>query len=249
MKRSTHRANGLTLIEVCVVIAIIAILLAFLVPALGRVRGKSAESINLANLRTHAAVMTTYAVDFKDRFFFGVPVDPGVAVYPGVNGSPQEIQFFEQRTEWPMILARWYAAGIASKSLVSPWAVKQSKGFSYLSPCPFRVDPMRYSRQGVEPLPALLRAIGVSEVQFPAAKSLVLTRDSPERAVMWAHRWRKGPDPTAFVDGHAESITAERMASGTNGEGHNFWMGACPLGQSFGALFHTLEGVRGRDVK
>jgi prepilin-type N-terminal cleavage/methylation domain-containing protein len=245
-----HAYRGFSLIEVCVVIAIVAVLLAILVPTLGRSRQKSREVLNFANLRTHAAVATTYGVDFKDHYPYFVPPDPGVVTVTDQNGVPQEVKYFDQRTEWPLFMTAWYPGGSKSGVFASP-LIKGSPGrFGYLSPCVFRVDPARYGRKRVPPLPALLRATGAGEVQFPAAKSLVLTGDAPHRAVAWAGRWRDGPDPTAFVDGHAEAVEADRIGQSARSDGdRSLWQSACPMADPFGAMMHTVDGVRGRDLK
>jgi prepilin-type N-terminal cleavage/methylation domain-containing protein/prepilin-type processing-associated H-X9-DG protein len=61
------KQRGFTLIELLVVIGIIAVLLAILLPVLGRVRERSQRLACMANLRTLGQAMMMYANAHKDR--------------------------------------------------------------------------------------------------------------------------------------------------------------------------------------
>ena len=62
-----RRVSGFTLIELLVVIGIIALLLAIILPTLGRVREQSRRSACLSNLRSLGHMTYLYAQDFRDR--------------------------------------------------------------------------------------------------------------------------------------------------------------------------------------
>jgi prepilin-type N-terminal cleavage/methylation domain-containing protein len=73
---STRRA--FTLIEVLVVVSIISLLLAILVPALGRARDAALISQSLANLNNLKVANMTYAAEWADRHFTAMPDDAGL---------------------------------------------------------------------------------------------------------------------------------------------------------------------------
>jgi prepilin-type N-terminal cleavage/methylation domain-containing protein len=62
------RRRAFTLIELLVVIAIIALLISILLPALGSARGVAREIKSMANLKSNATLIYTYALDYRDDF-------------------------------------------------------------------------------------------------------------------------------------------------------------------------------------
>jgi prepilin-type N-terminal cleavage/methylation domain-containing protein len=66
MPRQTPLRRGFTLIELLVVVAIIAMLIAILLPALGRAKEQARVAKCLANERSIILAATTYAADSKD---------------------------------------------------------------------------------------------------------------------------------------------------------------------------------------
>jgi prepilin-type N-terminal cleavage/methylation domain-containing protein len=79
----TRRSNGFTIVELLVVVAIIALLIAILLPAIGKARDAARQTQSAGNLRNLAIANDTYAADWSDRQFTGCPDDIGL-----VNGDP-----------------------------------------------------------------------------------------------------------------------------------------------------------------
>ena len=80
MKRRTH---GFTIVELLVVVSIIALLIAILLPAIGKARDAARQTQSAGNLRNLAVANNTYAADWADRQFTGCPDDIGL-----VAGDP-----------------------------------------------------------------------------------------------------------------------------------------------------------------
>jgi len=77
-------AKGFTLIELLVVISIIALLLAILLPALGRAKKQAQATRCLANLKQIGLAMHAYASDY-DYLLPRAELRPGVAIYTGID--------------------------------------------------------------------------------------------------------------------------------------------------------------------
>jgi len=79
-----RRVNAFTLIELLVVIAIIALLLAILLPSLGRAKEQAKMTRCLSNLKQIGLAMHAYAGDY-DYLLPRAEMRPGIAIYTGVD--------------------------------------------------------------------------------------------------------------------------------------------------------------------
>jgi len=71
MQSKTRRQSAFTLIELLVVIAIIAVLIAILLPSLGKAKERAKRSVCLSNLRQVHLAFTYYANDNNERVPLG----------------------------------------------------------------------------------------------------------------------------------------------------------------------------------
>ena len=79
----TRKHAGFTIVELLVVVSIIALLIAILLPAIGKARDAARVTQSSANLRNLAVANDTYASDWADRQFTAVADDVGL-----VGGNP-----------------------------------------------------------------------------------------------------------------------------------------------------------------
>jgi prepilin-type N-terminal cleavage/methylation domain-containing protein len=77
--------SGFTIVELLVVISIIALLIAILLPAIGKARDAARVTQSSANLRNLAVANDTYSSDWADRQFTAVPDDMGLAFSEGLG--------------------------------------------------------------------------------------------------------------------------------------------------------------------
>ena len=76
--RTGNHSRGFTIVELLVVISIIALLIAILLPAIGKARDAARVTQSAANLRNLAVANDTYASDWADRQYTAVPDDMGL---------------------------------------------------------------------------------------------------------------------------------------------------------------------------
>lgn len=79
------RRQGFTIVELLVVISIITMLIAILLPAIGKARDAARITQSRANLRNLAVANDTYAADWADRQFTACPDDMGLVQGKGAE--------------------------------------------------------------------------------------------------------------------------------------------------------------------
>jgi prepilin-type N-terminal cleavage/methylation domain-containing protein len=96
MRRTTGNARGFTIVELLVVVSIIALLIAILLPAIGKARDAALVTQSLANLRNLSAANSAYGADWSDRQFTAMPDDAGLVsgncgAYLAIACPPQQL--------------------------------------------------------------------------------------------------------------------------------------------------------------
>lgn len=99
--------GGFTIVELLVVVSIIALLIAILLPAIGKARDAALVTQSLANLRNLSAANASYGADWSDRQFTAMPDDAGLVA--GNCGT-----YLAQVACPPQQLLGWSTQGSAS---------------------------------------------------------------------------------------------------------------------------------------
>ena len=105
---------GFTIVELLVVVSIIALLIAILLPAIGKARDAAKVTQSSANLRNLAVANDTYASDWADRQFTAVPDDIGLSPNADPITYGNEIACMPQQLVGYDYLGRlwgWWCAG------------------------------------------------------------------------------------------------------------------------------------------
>src|SRR6185437_10459407 len=90
--------GGFTLIELLVVVAIIALLIAMLLPALGQAREVSRRSVCLANLKGLNTGWHIYASDYSDQVNLGISYEPGDAGFGAIDWRETSFIYWSQQS-------------------------------------------------------------------------------------------------------------------------------------------------------
>ncbi len=206
------RKRGFTLIELLVVVAIIAVLVAILLPALTRARDLAQQSVCMARLKSCAAAILMYGYDNADKIF----------IYYTRNGGNHK--------SWVNALEGTYLADLQTvqcptyppAKFLSYW---QTYGFCYpddeiradLSNPAIGVYSWGLAMNRIdEPAEYLL----VADSSYPQTHSIF-----PRQATMVVTKWiasapsgfgqihmrHLGKADGAFLDGHVESADSGRL--------------------------------------
>lgn len=256
-QQSPPTARALTLLETMIAIAVIAVLLALLLPNIRGVRKQSEDAVNLSNLRQ---TMTDFAAWSNDHD--GVMVNAGLPddhaahwFYGAASGAPLARSLYRSQMQvWPRILYRW--SGENSEAWHAPNGPSTLNGDLDLKSLPAFGDrsqwhdlPSRYiysetmltssavwqqwdQAQSTDEFALAYKQIRFDEIIAPANKGVLILREDQIEPIVW---------PTAFADGHVES---RRSADFRDPVSHPTSRTRAP-GKP---VLHTLQGSAGFDL-
>lgn len=117
---SPVRRSGFTIVELLVVVSIIALLIAILLPAIGKARDAALLTQSLSNLRNLGTANANYSADWADRQWTAIPDDAGL-----VGGNC--VQYVQTISCPPQQLLGWSSDGamwgyfLGSQGLCAPY--------------------------------------------------------------------------------------------------------------------------------
>jgi len=241
-----HNRRAFTIIELVLVIAIVAVLIAQLAPSLAavRLRGKSIQA--LSDLHTHCTVIGSYAADFRDAF----PCIADPAYTQTILRSPDDeliLDYFDQRIFWWFGLApAYYNGDFHSPSFFAPRRRGSGRGQPYSYSVSLVARP-EYWNQATRTPTGQYGIVFQSETFFPSKKVVYLNGTPLDGPSFYQNFSKPVVVETGLCDGSAIAAKINTFLSPVvNGEGPISW----PYSRvSIGIPgIHTLDGFRGRDL-
>jgi len=241
-RRNRLSRRGVTIIELLVSIAVIAVLISIILPAL---RGAREASEDLTHHRTVQQLVTSiysYANDYDNTFpYIGTAGDPNAPVT--IDGwSPQGFYFRDLEQYWASVLVPTYYE--ANDPLLNP---PTDHPFPNQPPGVFRTNigftgttaaAPAYWRAGEPPAdPSLFRSTRIAEMASPSGKGLLMDWQtfSPTPSVS---------GQTRVVVGMGDGSVSRRLFD--VGDPSNI-VDRTDLGATPTEVFSTRDGLRGRD--
>ncbi|MCG3124824.1 MAG: hypothetical protein GIKADHBN_03314 [Phycisphaerales bacterium] len=248
-RRPACARGGFTLLELLASIAVVALLMGLMLPALGKVRGRAMQASTHSRMRQCGQILGVYASDWKGAFpAFLDPSKSSWTLSVRSEGVSIEIEkYFLSGMVWNVALADAYFDGKpTSEVFYSAEQVSRDGpgGVPFVLPCVLFADPAFWkleTRTG----PAQYRATYHHQVAYPSEKAVLVSiggllapEGEPPPAV-------NTPVPRVAADGSVRTIPMDEYAPGC-GSGEGMYEQSIHAFDAFVAL-HTVGGVRGRD--
>ncbi len=254
--------RAFSLVELLVVIGVIAILMAILLPALGRARATALRANCLSHMDSSSKAITMYGLDYD-----GSIPQFGASTYEASftnGGNPR--RYYDQSIYWPRVVKTYLGERELEPSQLCPasstfrMAFRNGDYLAYLDLFPEDYDisssyrlshallssPEAWRPNADGKQSVFLRAVRAHEILFTAEKGLLVETvnfhapDTEDRQVsIFTARGRELDFTGVFVDGHAEIAQYEELTPPltTNGVPHT------------APIVSTPDGARGSDKR
>ncbi len=239
---------GFTIIEVLVGVAVIAVLLAVSTVSLRHARGAARLAASLANIQSNAQAFHLYSGDFSDVLPYFTHGFANGATLTGGGSAIGGVRYFDAHQTWPIALADGYFNGSAALRVFRTPRVADGLPRvliqpDYLYGCVF-IASAEFWNPSTRTGPSQFGATRLNEVVYPDSKALL--SEDPSRLPTAESSLLV----TSFCDGAARPTPRAQWNNGyERGDGPQFMAdGAVHFSASPWPL-HTVDGVRGRDVR
>lgn len=241
------RQHAFTLLELLVVIAITSGLVLIALPSLGGARDSARSAVALGHLRQHGAVASIYQNDFDGMFPYITDPDATETIIRFPDGrSPRRLRYFYAWFGWAFALGPDYYDGYPSPTFTSPFNPSGTGASDYWYSCGLICRPEYWNTRTRLSGRSQWRPTRVHECLHPSAKAVFIEihpAKNPGRDVI-GPSW---PMRMGFVDGSARQLAVGDSPTGyPTGDGDPTQ--SVHLGPPTPGL-HTIDGVRGRDVR
>lgn len=227
------------------VVLIVGLVVALVMPTLRDLRRRALELKSLANLRSHAQILSVYAGDEADGFPFFTDPEAPLSVVRG-GGVAVAVSHFQSFWTWNIALADNYFGGeVLPEALVVPGMGSRHPITMYWYGDCFVARPDFWRLETRRVGTSQWRGTRASEVLFPSQKGVVFEMSGiGEHGLFPRLRF-------STVDGAAASrLSRELTRPLTGGVGNGFGAGPNMFGHIVGMpVMHTIGGVQGRDVR
>lgn len=228
---SQRKRTGFTLIELLVVVAIIALLAAVLLPALGEARRRGLQTVCLSNLRQMGILFTYYAEDQGDVYPAAndpVRTDPTYWLWMG-RGFRGTLEPYLGRVSEARPSILWCPSDPSTKYEKTSYAYSMTFYHS-----PEQINSLSAASDTyTNPLPAVAQK--PDNVRWPARKIQSGDWASNHHRIQPDNGWwtRKGRRNFLLADGHCKVIAAKDIL---------------PANDNLPDANLTKDGIRGFDV-
>ncbi len=250
------KQRAFTLIELLVTISIIAILIAIALVALKRARANADNVISLSNLRSHGQAFAMYSNDHSGYFPYFTEVGFFSKFISGGGIEKYPTSYFDAFNTWHIVLADdYYTGSVKLESFYPPRFITEDGSMwplntPYQYGCAFIASP-QYWNDLTRIGPVQYVATRQSDVSFPSKKILLNAAWPLLRNVAEARKdILSAMIQVNLCDGSAIALSAaQRLQGYKKGDGHQFRDDGAIHFTDWPPFLHTVDGVRGRDLR
>ncbi len=240
--------RAFSLLELLVVVLIVAGLVAILAPSLGSARGAALRTKTLSHLHSMGGALASYTHDYREGWpLMFDPLATSWVVRDTLRERASETTiYFAQHTLWIYLIGPYAFSGEVYNPVMFPAEDPPTVSRTPLVyPCVFVADPAYWKPETREGR-GQWRGTRVGEVVHPSAKVLLSSAHATAQIV----DVRSAGDvrvPCLLAEGSARAPQLSEFKPGMS-SGDGPWVPGAIHNYDDGIGWHTIDGVRGRDL-